>query len=359
MKRNVRNESTPPTLKKLKRKLKPGQPLAPPTEDPRAELKRLVRTHSALTKARVALHHMSNDRTKPGAWPEPTLPELLRDAESRGNVIDQRSCRAVMDGTATDEQAKRVEYLTHHILCLLPDDDRAKLNEASKGRSASAAKLEGVKCPDGKSGMLHELRKFGVYQLFLRHVFGLGAVTCAYLCAFVDIRKSEKPSQLIRYCGNACIDGKAERRAEGCAPKTGPTGNPDAKGTYNAQLKTRIWQAMGAMWKNAAKTEGATTKYLTRWQQEKARRLLQGQTKGKAHDAGRRAATDLLLYDLYLVWRAVEGLPSWVTWYDWTRGYEHGRGPLPRENAPRMLTVEQALDLVGNVGKDLASEAAR
>jgi hypothetical protein len=298
---------TEPTkqLKAIERKLKRKQPLAPPSEDPRTELKRLVRTHSALTKASVALHHMASDRTN----------------LETGEIIP----------------------------CLLPADDQADMLEASKRRSKSAATLEGVHCADGKPGMLHELRKLDVYNLFLKQAFGFGPVVCAYLCAMVDIHRAEKPSQLIRYCGYACIDGKAERRQEGFAPRTGATGNPEARGTYNAALKTRIWQAMGSLWKNAAKS-GCTTKYLTRWQQVKARKLLQGQTKGKAHDAGRRAATDLFIYDLYLVWRAIEGLPSWVTWYDWTRGYEHGRGPLPRENAPRMLTVEEALELVGNVG---------
>ena len=300
-------------LRRIERKLRQKQPLAPPSDDPVAELKRIVRTHRALTKAKVALINMSSDR------------------------VNQE----------TGEK----------IPCMLPMEDRDDMKAAAERRGKSASRLEGVSCPDGKPGMLHELRKFDVYNLFLRDVYGLGPVTAAYLLAYVDIRKAEKPSQLIRYCGYACIDGKAERRRDGFAPKTGPTGKDDARGTYNAAVKSKIYIGMGAMWKNGV-AGSKRSKYLDRWRNEKERRLLRGETKGKAHDAGRRAATDLFLYDLYLVWRSVEGLPSWVTWYDWTRGYEHGQGPLPRENAPRILTVEEALAIVGDVGAQPLAVAA-
>jgi hypothetical protein len=303
-------------LKKVERKLKAKKTVTSTSDDPRAELKRIVRTHAALTKAAVALNNMSSDHQR-----------------EDGEIIK----------------------------CMLPADDIADMQLAAKRRRQSASRMEGVTCPDGKPGMKHELRKLEIYNVFLEKVFGLGVVTSAYLCAFVDIHKAEKPSQLIRYCGYACIEGEAERRREGFAPKTGETGKEGARGTYNAKLKTKLYLGMKAIWTNGAPcaTRGAvTTKYLDRWRNEKSRRLLRGETKGKAHDAGRRAATDLLLYDLYLVWRAIEGLPSWVTWYDWTRGYEHGRGLLPRENHPRMLTLEEALELVGDVGARELVEAA-
>jgi len=347
MKRQTSTESTT-TLKKVERKLKGKRVAVPVYDDPRTELRRLVKVHKSLTKASVALHHMASDRQRPPNLPN-DMDTVRSEAASRGSMADTKSIDAVLAGTATAAQKVRAEYLQKNVVCLLPKDDQEDLLSASKRRSASAAKLE--------SAMVKELRKLDVYKLFMVNVFGLGPVVSGYLGAMVDIQKAEKPSQLIRYCGYACIDGKAERRREGFAPRTGITGNAEAKGTFNLELKTRIWQAMAAMWKNGAKSN-CTTKYLTRWRQEKDRRLLQGQTKGKAHDAGRRAATDLLLYDLYLVWRAIEGLPSWVTWYDWTRGYEHGRGPLPRENAPRMLTVDEALAIVGNVGKDIVAIAA-
>lgn len=297
-------------LKTVAKKIKKNKPAVPSSDDPKAELRNLVNVHRALVKASVALHNMATDKE-------------------------------LEDGTI--------------VKCLLPEDDKADLLEDSKKRKATAKSMEGVKWNvDGstRSGMTAELRKFEVYNLFLSKVFGAGPVVSAYLCAMVDIHRAVKPSQLVRYAGYACTsEGKAERRAAGCGPKHLADGTFDreARGTYNADLKTRLWQLMGAMWKNAAKS-GGSTKYIDRWTNEKKRRLLRGEKKGKAHDAGRRAATELLLYDLYLVWRALEGLDSWTTYYDWARGYEHGRGPLPRENAPRRLSVEQALELVGNVG---------
>lgn len=310
----------PSTLKKLERKIKPQEVGVPMHEDPRKELKRLVRKHNALTKASVALHHMASDRIH----------------HETGETIP----------------------------CLLPEDDKAALLEASEGRKRSATKL--------KSAIEKELRKLPVYQLFLKHVYGVGPVVAGYLCAYIDINRAAKPSQLQRYCGMAVINGRFERREGG--PKYDASGavNRDAAGTFNQELRTRLFQAFSSMLRTGSEK---STKYLDCWRNVKERSLVDqrvtgskitiagGSTvsvKGHAHSKGWHAAAQLFLYDLYIVWRALEGLPVWTTWYEWARGYEHGSGtPLPRENVPRILTVEQALELVGDVGvRKPAAEAA-
>ena len=303
------------TLKSVEKKLKPKKVSVPVHEDPRAELKRLVRLHNTNTKNSVSLHHMASDRTH----------------HETGEVIP----------------------------CLLPQDQRDELLEASESQKKAATQLEPL--------MKKELKKLPVYNVFLSKVFGLGPVTSAYLCAYIDIMRAEKPSQLQRYCGLAVIDGHFERRSGG--PKFDPQGKrTDGTGTFNQELRTRIFQAFSSMWRT--KGEGSS-KYLDVWVNTRERALLKANDKGKLESNGKEisakghafskgwhVAAQLFVYDLYLIWRATEGLSSWTTWYDWARGYEHGRGPLPRENAPRMLTVEQALEIVGYCGKVQAADAA-
>jgi hypothetical protein len=308
----------PKTLKSIEKKLKAKPKPVPVHEDPRAELKRLVKLHNTHTKNSVALHHMGSDRVN----------------HETGETIP----------------------------CLLPPDGiggRDELILMSEHQKKAATKLE--------TAMTRELKKLPVYNLFLKDVYGVGPVVAAYLCAMIDIRRAEKPSQLQRYCGLAVIDGRFERRSGG--PKYDPQGNrTEATGTFNQEIRTRIFQAFSSMWRT--KGEGSS-KYLDIWQNTRERDLLKANDKGKfesngkeisakghAFSKGWHVAAQLFVYDLYLVWRAAEGLPSWTTWYDWARGYEHGRGPLPRENAPRMLTIEQALEIVGYCGKTQAAEAA-
>jgi hypothetical protein len=244
------------------------------------------------------------------------------------------------------------------IPCLLPVDGVGGRDEvllASKNQKDAADKLTSV--------IEKELRKLPIYTEFLSKVYGMGPLTAGYLVAYIDIHRAEKPSQLQRYCGLAVIDGHFERRNGG--PKFDAQGaRTDGTGTFNQELRTRVWQSFASMYKTAGgDTPTKQSKYLDVWRNTKSRALLRAvdgkvesngkdvSAKGFASSKGWHAAAQLFIYDLYLVWRALEGLPSWTTWYDWARGYEHGRGPLPRENTPRMLTCAEALEIVGYVGK--------
>lgn len=305
-------------LKTLEKKLTNKKIPAPVHEDPRAELKRLVRLHNTHTRNSVSLHHMASDRTN----------------QETGEIIP----------------------------CLLPLDGvggRDELLQNSDNQKKAASKLEPL--------IERELRKLPIYQHFLSRVPGVGPIVAGYLCAYIDIHRAEKPSQLQRYCGVAVIDGKFERRSG--APKFDAQGNrTDGTGTFNQELRTRIFQMFSSMWRTSG---GCSSKYMDIWTNSKSADLLRADAHGKvescgklvsvkgySHSKGWHRAAQVFIYDLYLVWRALEGLPSWVTWYDWTRGYEHGRGPLPRENAPRLLTLEEALEIVGKVEKVRHPEAA-
>lgn len=299
------------TLKSVEKTLT-KRPYVPASDDPREELKTLVLQHKAITKAAVAIDNMSSDKKK----------------METGEVIK----------------------------CPLPEDVMVDLQETAKRQRDRAGKLE--------SAMLRELKKIPIYQLFLSKVFGIGPIVAAYLVSEIDIHEATKPSSLRRFCGMAVVNGRLERPTRG------------VKNHFNREMRTRLYQAFSAMWKNAAKTSaarpnGSTCKYLEIWNNYKIRQLASGRVvdgkiqrivngepasgngaivsaKGFVHSTGWHKACDVFLGDLYIVWRALEGLPVWPGYVEWITGYGHGG--IPRFNEPEMLTVEQALARVGVVG---------
>lgn len=286
-------------VKKAKRRLHS----VPVHDDPAAELRRLVRLHKNHTNTKVRLHHMRSDRTN----------------QETGETIP----------------------------CTLPDDIREDLKAAEKRIADHNTMLE--------TEMTRALRQLPIYQHFLSKVFGCGPVVAAYLCAMVRIDRAPKISNLIRYCGYAVDPNthRLERRVG--APKHNPDGtlNPEGTGTFNDDLRRCIWQMLAAMWKNAAKKtakapHGQTTKYLTRWREAKHGALSAGKPKGFAHKKGMHKAAALFIEDLYTVWRAMEGLPVWPSYHAAKLGYAHGGKVCVNE--PKLLTFDEALALVGNVG---------
>lgn len=285
------------------------------SEDPREELRRLVMQHKALTKAAVAIKNMSSDRK----------------SKTTGELIE----------------------------CRLPEDAQAAFHALIDDvASPAAGRLE--------RAMLKQLKQIPIYQHFLSKVFGCGPVVSAYLVSEIDIQRAVKPSNLRRYCGLAVIDGHLERRSG--APKA-----QGGTGTFNGQLRTCLFQMFSAMWKNAAKSD-ASTKYLQIWRDyihriEQSDRVTNrgvdakgvwtgkivnggGKTvsaRGFAFSTGWHKAADVFVEDLYIVWRAMEGHEVWPSYYAAKLGYQHG-GKIC-VNAPKNLTLEEALELVGDVGK--------
>ena len=293
----------------------------PSTNDAHEELVRLVKEHKALTKSSVAIINMTKDKK-------------FRETG---------------------------EVLVNNLPQSVKDSFKAAAAEAKD----NASKLE--------SAMTAQLKQIPIYNTFLKHVYGFGPVVCAHLCAMIDIRKAEKPSNLRRYCGFAVINGKLERpgKAESWMPAgwckhrklksletvVDDSGNETWRVRmplgYNAEMRTRLYQAMSAMWKNSAKKTsaaefGSTTKYLDVWVNSKYRDLSAGKRPCEAHSKGWHKACDVFLEDMYIIWRAIEGLPVWPSYYAAKLGYQHG-GKIS-VNAPRMLTVEEALELVGFTG---------
>lgn len=323
---------------KIGRKLRVKKPPVPSQDEPRAELRRLVKEHKNFTRKATAIRSMASD--------------------------------------------KKNRETGEKIPCTLPKDRIAEVNAVAAAISADAKRLE--------SAMLVELRKEPIYTDWLANVYGIGPVVAAYLVSEINVGdyndpvtgelRSRKPSQVKRFCGLAVIDGKLER------PKA------REKNHYSKEMRTRIYQAMSAMYKNAAwftvcsqhedekpkaqaKKEvkaafreatanclacqatsrpfGKTSKYLTLWA-DTVHREASAERKG-GFKKGMWKAASLLIEDLYIVWRALLGLPVWPSYYAAMLGYEHG-GKIS-VNAPKLITFEEAVALVGDVGGHLAERS--
>jgi hypothetical protein len=253
------------------------------------------------------------------------------------------------------------------------------------------------------SAMLAELRKAPVYTTFLKNVYGVGIITAAYLVAMVRIERSQDFSQLNRYCGNAPDYKTGWREIRSGAPKFGPQGErTEGTGTFNEALRRNNWLIMTSMRKNGAKFTvceshellrpksgaqpkeafraetlaceacrktkfpvGTTNKYLDRWlaashtertAPREPRLGHGGKLRSPVPDhKGRMKATDVLLWDLYVVWRALEGLDMRHEKYSVQRGRDHA-GREVNVDERFSLTVEQALEWVGDVGGRPATE---
>ena len=147
------------SLKKIEKKMKSKRVTeiqAPAYDDPIAQLRRLVQEYASTNKACVATELRSSDRT-------------FKDKDENGKEVKVTlKCR--LPQTVIDAEKAHVAALKKHMGHL-------------------------VKC------MRSTLKSIPLWTEFMLKVRGCGPVTGAYLLAFVDSSRCEKPSDLRRYCG--------------------------------------------------------------------------------------------------------------------------------------------------------------
>ena len=204
--------------------------------------------------------------------------------------------------------------------------------------------------------MLLELREMPIYQHFLKKVWGCGTMTAAYLAASINVVVKEqngattKPSALVRYCGLSVDDGSIARLTAG---KTRD---------FNPVLRERLFIMFTSMSKLRGGTK-SSNKYLDVWDAKKAQMLASSRVvtsadgkpqidghpaKSFANSAGWHVAARVFLEDLYIIWRTLLGQPVWPSFTAGKLGYAHGGKIVV--NAPKQLTLEEAIELVGDVG---------
>ena len=283
------------TRKRTLKTFQNKEPMVEYASSPQANLRELVRQHVATTKAKVSV--------------------VLRTTD-----------KELADGTISP--------------CLLPPDLREAIR--SEQLPVYDKALDNI-----EKRMVSALKHVPIYQHFLSKVYGVGTIAAAYLIAFVDINRCMKVSQLQRYAGLAVIDGRLERMQAKEVRK------------YNPALRTKLYTAMNSMWRNAAKKTaaaplGSTTKYLDIWRGKKQGFESTGRKGG--HSAGWHVAGRVLLEDLYIVWRTLEGLDVWPSYHAAQMGFYHGGKVCV--NGGKKLTLDEALSIVGDTGAKPASTPA-
>lgn len=308
-----------------------------PQHDPDTlELKRLVHEHAAVMRKAVAVESMTLDR-------------IVRQGPNKGDVIANS----------------------------LPGTPKARLLEVSVCLKKDSAVLE--------KEMKVLVKKQPIYQHFLKFVPGMsnGGVLCAYLIAYIDIRHggrdgsttrhgaareyrdpiATKLSHIVRYCGYAIgrdsdgvQTGRLERRTVG------------VKLGYNADLRMRLFQWFSVLLKGSGRYPSIRQSKYWRLYEDTKHRLTSdprfnleantwegrvGPAKGWIHSKCWHKVVHLFLEDLYTVWRSLENLPVWPSYYAAKMGYGHNGIPMPNDSklgagvGPKLLALSEAQTMVG------------
>lgn len=325
------------------------------------ELQRLVREHCLITRKALAVQGMYADRT-------------ILQGPRKGEVI-----KSALPQTAIDKLRQLYEGVP-------PEFDAEGKPKAGTGVMGL---IDEAKALEPK--ITEIVKRQPIYQHFMKHTPGLasGGIICGYLIGFIDIKHGGKDgserkdktlrelrdpvatklSHIVRYCGFAGgMDadghqtGRMERRQAG------------VKLGYNADLRTRLYQWASVLLKGVRHEAIAQSKYYklmtdtkhrltTDPRYDEAKNTFAGRAGRGVDDAqlsGARAyihskswhkAVHLLLEDLYIVWRTIEGLPVWPSYYSAKMGYGHG-GMLTASKygpglGPKFLTLPEALEMVG------------
>lgn len=364
------NSELPPPISRVDRRLGRKRPPVAPTHaaDPLSELRVLVRRHAMYTSEAIACVQRASDRTNR------TTKEVIPCELEEGFRRDMAGDRALKP--------------------------KGKLGGLAARWAAEATRLE--------KAMVPLLRTQPIFTEYMVDVYGLkgSAVLAAYLVSSIRFDRAVKHSNLNRYLGNACtMSGTSERRVKGGDPKFQPDGSrkDGVPGTYNDTLKPKLYLLLTSSMKNgwrytcceaheaakpptSAKPEakrafrdgratcaaclatsrpfGTTSKYLRAWADGRHSALsfdgireinpvAPDKLAGHAMHKGRRKATDLFVWDLYVMGRALAGLPIYAEKHAVERGIRHD-GSKPWDG-PRSITVDEARAMVGDVGGHAAT----
>jgi hypothetical protein len=356
-------ERNRPTLKAIASKLKKRARYQPPTdeEERKAELRRLVVKHRGLTSRAQTLLNLSIDKV----------------CKATGEIMP----------------------------CPVEGDTRLDMDALKEKLKRDANKLERQMDACMRGLPLYELflkQVFGCGPVVAAYLFVL------MLWGACPQERRHKSSAWVRWAGNANSRKGDIATLEKPGQDAASASRAERKLRYHPMLRTRLYQMMTAMWKLAAKEskrwdKPLSTKYLEIWAGYKQRmahspRVIDGtnyidmdwkEARGAAalasgtgtivkretalggtrvlvvdgngktiselraakkfiHSTGRRKATDVFLFDLYCISRALDGLPIWAPWNESKTGFAHGGEPA--QLGPETRSAEEALALIGDVG---------
>lgn len=193
------------------------------------------------------------------------------------------------------------------------------------------------------------LDKIPIYQEYIRNQIGIGPAMAAVLITYLDPAKANYISSFWKYSGlDVGPDGRGRsRREEHLVQREyiNKAGNAATRMgiTYNPFLKTKLmgvlagsflrsgsnWRHIYDNYRNRLETDPARIKInVTDWK----KRYGAGEdvtnlwTPGRIHQAALRYMVKMFLADLWLKWRALEGLPLTPSYHEAKLGHIHGGG---------------------------------
>lgn len=150
------------------------------------------------------------------------------------------------------------------------------------------------------------LKKFPIWNDFMKNVRGVGPAHAGELIAYLDIHKANYVSSFWKYCGMA-VDtetGKSDRRIKG------------KKIEYNPKLKRRCYLIADNLLKQ-------NDEYRKIYNDRKHRTTNSSRewTKSHIHNDAMRYMVKMFVKDLWVAWRGIEGLEITPTYQEAKLGY--------------------------------------
>jgi len=149
------------------------------------------------------------------------------------------------------------------------------------------------------------LKKFDIWNNFLKDVKGIGVKMGAILTSEIDIEKCSTVSSLWKYAGLDVEDGHAPKPVKG------------QKLHYNKYFRSKL---LGVLGPSFLKCNSPYRKFYDNYKNRLESKKW-GKSKGHRHNASIRYMIKMFLIDLYNVWRELKGLSIRKPYND-----EYGKG---------------------------------
>ena len=281
-------------------------------------LRTMVRGAYDLQKQRIQFGNRiaANFRVKLGLEPS----QKAEDDAEAANVLKElvRRYRLITDGMVELSRRRRFEYdgviSTYAELCIINHYLQIQAQEARQFRD-----------------LVHELKTYDIYTTFLESVKGVGPAMAGVITSEIDITKAKYASSVWRYAGlDVGPDGRGRsRRAEHLEERAYVDKNGETQTrrglTFNPFLKTKLTGVLATSFlRCGSEYRDHYDRYRHRIDHHKTHAE---KSDGHRHNMALRYMIKMFLIDLYMHWRALEGLEVHDPYHEAKLGHVHGPKP--------------------------------
>ena len=280
------------------------------------ELRTLVRGAYDIQMLRIQMGNRIVGNFKVKLGQEPGKKEGDIDAEGQRLLKSLRESYArLTDGVATFPRQAKFKgdgvIDTYTEFCLMAQ--YVELEASEKGHFARLGKV---------------VEKFPIWEAFLKDVKGIGPAMAGVIISEIDITRARYASSLWKYAGlDVAQDGRGRSRKKEHLVKATYTNRQGEEAerdsiTFNPFLKTKLTGVAASSFLRAGgKYADIYYDYKHRLENNPAHAE---KTKGHRHNMAMRYAVKMFLMDLYLAWRALEGLEVSRPYHEAKLGLMHG-----------------------------------